>query len=197
MSKITAAERAPDVSPALKEARKAAAAADERSDEARDRVASVSREASGLREGLQAAAVEADRLRKQKTASEAELEGMWRSLEALTVRNLFLEAEAAKAEEALKHEKALRRGAADAMIHAEQLALQKQGEADQLRQQLADSEAARAVVHESAQALGEVAAAANAKADQATGELRLWRWGGVILAGAIFLWVVIRALLRR
>lgn len=196
MVRITAPEKAPDVAPALRDARKAAADADKKGDQARASVASVSREATGLREGLQAAVVEADRLRKQKTASEAELDGMWRSLEALTARNLFLEAEAAKAADALEHEKALRRGAADAMIYAEQLALQKQTEANQLRLQLIDSEAARAASHQASEAMAKAVAAANERADKQAGELRLWRWGGLILGLLMAAWVVIKAVTR-
>lgn len=191
----TVPEKTPDASPALRDAQRAAADADAKADAARDQVGNVSREAKTLREGLQAAVVEADRLRKQKSASEAELDGMWRSLEALTVRNLFLEAEAAKAADSLMHEKALRRGASDALRAAEVAVVKKEGEATELRLQLIDSESMREASHAAHGALAKVAADQQSRADKLSGEMRV-HWIGHAITGLIIIGLVLLMVIK-
>lgn len=170
-------EKAPDASPVVAEAKKAAAEADTQTEVARVHVTTVTREAATLRQGLEAATAEADRLRLQKSASEAELDGMWRSLQALTARNLFLEEEAAKAAQSLAYEKQLRKAANETFTRAEGMIRQKESEAAALRLQLIDSEASREAIHTTAASLSKAAASSASRADKLAGAIRV-HWIG-------------------
>jgi len=92
-------------------------------------------QASKARQDAEAATREAKRLADQGTASKAELDGMWKSLQAVTTRNLFLETELGKKEAALDAIRAdldeARQAASDALVKA--------SKAEQAQVALADS----------------------------------------------------------
>ena len=58
------------------------------------RVVELSQNATALHNDMMAAVAEADKLRKQKTATEEQLTDLWRRLTEITNRNMFLEKEA-------------------------------------------------------------------------------------------------------
>lgn len=179
-----------DISPALGAARDAAARADAANDLSREHISTIQRETTTLRQGLQAATAEADRLRKQKTASETELDHLWQSLQNLTTRNLFLEAEAQAATDSLAREKSLRLLAGEALTSAQTLARGKESEATQLRLQLIDSEAQREAIHSTSAALAKAATQHQSRADKLSGEIRLYRIVLGISALLFLLWLI-------
>ena len=193
--KQTLPAQAADISPALNAARDAATKADAAVDLSRGHITTITRETTTLRQGLQAATDEADRLRRQKTASEAELDGMWQSLQALTARNLFLESEAQAAADSLAREKTLRHTASEALTTAHALARGKESEATQLRLQLIDSESQREAIHTTSAALAKAVAHHQSRADKLAGEIRLYRIALGIAALLFLLWIIIKFLL--
>lgn len=193
--KQTLPAKAADISPALNAARDAAARADAASDLSREHITTITRESTTLRQGLQAATAEADRLRKQKTASETELDGLWQSLQALTARNLFLEAETQAATNSLARERTLRLTASEALATAQTLARSKESEATQLRLQLIDSEYQREAIHTTSTSLAKTAAQHQSRADQLAGEIRLYRIALGIAVLLFVLWLIIKFLL--
>lgn len=91
------AEAAP-VAPLVDRAQADAAAARETSAKLEGKVETLHRDAATLKTGIMAATAEADRLRKQKAATEAELDGLWRMLtnEQERAAALFREVETSK-----------------------------------------------------------------------------------------------------
>lgn len=158
------------VAPSAAIARDATAKADTASAITADRIDTVSKQSASLRDGLSQAIAEADRLRQQKSATEAELEATWQSLNALgnRARDLFQEAEAAKL--AAKEEKALREYANLRFQQMEMLAQQKDIENSGLKLQITDAETGSKVAHDSSIQATERAAKESARADKAEGK---------------------------
>lgn len=87
------------VAPAARQAREDSLRAGEASSRLEGKVAELQRTTGELRAGMSGATQEADRLRKQKTATEKELDGLWQLLTASDehAKRLFAEVEQAKA----------------------------------------------------------------------------------------------------
>lgn len=147
----------------------------------RDSVATVDKVAtvieSNAKEASQAATAarkEAERLKDQQRASAAELEGLWKSLQSVEARNLFLENETQRLSRHLTE----LGGLTSAL---EQAAAAKDAEADQLRAQAAQlTETAIAQVKASKAAEKE-AQVQRTRADKLAGEIRIYR---VVAIGA-------------
>lgn len=144
-SPVTAVPTAPAitaaVSPSVELARQAQASASIVSDRLETQVAILKGATTEIRDGMANAVAEADRLRKQKSATEAELEGLWKSLTELNTRNLFLEAEAEKAVTLADEQRVLRMKAETGMINLTQVAADRDAETIALRSQHADMSA--------------------------------------------------------
>ena len=101
-------------------------------------VGKFSGDAATLRKGLQDATVEADRLRKQKSATEADLDKLWAQLNELTQRNMFLETEALEAVKTANDQRLARVEVEKQLEAALRAAEAKDAEAASLRLQNAD-----------------------------------------------------------
>lgn len=159
------------------------------------KVAAAVREAATLREGLEDAVAEADRLRQAKTATEEDLTKMWQRLTALTQRNLFLEEEMRGAERELANQRELRRQAMVQITVLEQRAAEKDREAALLRTQYEDAEAIREATAKAADAIARERDTARTEADKLKGEVRLYRWVAGVLAGILVVWIVVKVFL--
>lgn len=115
LSRVPDVEKQPDIAVAADRVNTANTAANMQSAETSAKVQSVKKESVRLRADLDTATAEADRLRQQKTATEAELTALWESLKKASERNLFLEMEIAGTEKSLIRESELR-AIADAEI---------------------------------------------------------------------------------
>jgi ABC-type transporter Mla subunit MlaD len=167
-------EKQAALTPAVHVVREASSKADSASAVTADRIASVSQKSKGLLNALDAATAEADRQRKQKSATEAELESAWQQLNQLRnrARDLFAETEAAKS--SASEERRLRQLANDRMTEMEGAALTKDIEVSNLHLQLADAESGSKAAHEAATNNANVAAAEKSRADSAEAKAGTW-----------------------
>jgi len=162
----TAPPRSASVLPVVQAARVHQAATAAVSASLEGQVATLRQSASQLRDGMADAVLEADRLRQQKSASQAELNGLWSKLAALDARNLFLETE--KADSLASQHRILRAQqqvaleevasvAASSDAELSMLRLQHADMADTIRVQAvaADRQAAQLVASEKRAAVGE------------------------------------------
>jgi len=141
--------------------------------------------ASDLQDGMADAVLEADRLRQQKSATEAELNNLWQKLTDLNTRNLFLESETEAAVQFATEQKSLRDQAETGMAQLTEITADQEAELTAYRSQYetlstayATAEQARAALEESLQA---------AEKSAAIGDyLRRWLFGLVALIAAYF-----------
>ena len=153
-------------------------------------VGRIAAELSGLKLDFKATVAEADRLRKQKAASERELELLWQNLTDISTRHEGLAKEAETAKGALAYQTVTLRNVEDHLAMVQRDAEAKEVEASILRANLSTAEKLRASDHEALQLASDSAAKHAAKANKAAGERNLWRWiaGGIgLLAAAWFL----------
>ncbi len=167
-------EKREEVAPIVDDLRDRTAEADARAAAARARLDAVSRESRTLREGLESAVTEADRLRKQKTATEEELTNLWASLQESLARNLFLEKEAEDAVREAEAERLARVRVSESLARLQEAARQKDAEAAQLRRDLDHSQAVAKGLHLTAADAAGQAQAAQAKASAATARANTW-----------------------
>jgi chromosome segregation ATPase len=126
------------VVPAVDTARAATAKTAVVSDRLERQVESLKKTATELNDGMADAVLEADRLRKQKSATEAELQGLWEKLNAVKERNMFLELQADEAVAFANEQKTLRVEAEASLAEVSRLAAERDAEVVSLRLQHGD-----------------------------------------------------------
>ncbi len=162
----------------------------ERIADADKRTAAIHDAARDSAESATEARREAERLKEKRTATAEELDGLWKQLQTVEARNLFLESSSSKLATDLS---SLRANAAA----LESIAAEKDREAAALRDQngfLGESAKHRADALEEAH---KQLTAARTRADRLAGEIRLYRLVLGIAALLYVLWLVIRFLLPR
>ena len=142
--------------------------------------------ASDLQDGMAEAVLEADRLRQQKSATEADLQGLWQKLTALQTRNLFLETEAETAVTYATEQKERRAAAEQAVTDLTALTTAQEAELSRYRQQYETLTTAYQA-SEQARAKAETARAAADKQAAIGNYLRRWLFGLVALIAVYFL----------
>lgn len=153
-------------------------------------VGRIAAELSGLKLDFKGAVSEADRLRKQKAASERELELLWKSLTEISTRHDGLAKEAESAKGALAYQTVTLRNVEDHLAMVQRDAEAKEVEASVLRASLSTAEKLRETTHGALEKSNEVATESLIDASKAQGERNLWRWiaGGIgLLLGAYIL----------
>lgn len=126
---------------------------------------------AGAKEAAKAATAarqEAERLKVQKSASEAELDGLWKQLQTVEIRNLFLEAETSRLAANLTD-------ARDTAAKLQQHAAAKDAEADQLRAGHAHLASMVGDYSKQLAAAREKITKESSRADKLSGEIRLYR----------------------
>ncbi|MBK1883653.1 hypothetical protein JIN85_14625 [Luteolibacter pohnpeiensis] len=164
------AEAAPVTAPA-----KASREAVERADTKATQLASAAAEA---RADATAAREEAERLAKAKTATAEELDDLWKSMQKVEARNLFLESETKTLSAQLAEAHKL-------SAELESAATAKDAESAALRAQNEDLRAVAATYADKINAVQREASELKTKADKLAGEIRVYRWalwgiGGLI-----------------
>lgn len=155
----------PSAVPGLEQARKTHGEAEAESGRAQSY---VQRTREGLAESqrqLQLAVTEADRLRRQKTATENELLALYNKLVEQEKRMKVLVADITDAETALESAKLMRDKALSQLVTAENQARDKEAEAKQLRDQLVHEQQVSDSYQQAASRNSQLAADASAKAD--------------------------------
>ena len=171
--------RAVEVAPV----RQAAAAASREGAVAGAKVEQIAAEVKALETHLDAAVAEADRLRKQKSASERELDLMWENLTKIHQRHDALSLEAQGAKAALDRQKLLHAAAETEIAKLEQAVRAAGVEVALLRSSFTTAEKLRAGTAEALDTANASAAAHLTKAQKLSGEVRVFR----ILAGTLLL----------
>ena len=171
--------RAVEVAPV----RQAAAAASREGAVAGAKVEKIAAEVKALETHLDAAVAEADRLRKQKSASERELDLMWENLTKIHQRHDALSLEAQGAKAALDRQKLLHAAAETEIAKLEQAVRAAGVEVALLRSSFTTAEKLRAGTAEALDTANASAAAHLTKAQKLSGEVRVFR----ILAGTLLL----------
>jgi chromosome segregation ATPase len=128
-----------------------------------------------LKAGISRATAEADRLRKQKAATEKELDSLWQMLTAENLRAAELFAEAERHRLAAAEERRLRTLAGKALDELQGNLNAVMSERALLRIQLADAEAGSHAAHLAASEQHKAASKAQAAADRAKGAISVWR----------------------
>ena len=141
--------------------------------------------ASELQDGMAEAVLEADRLRRQKSATEADLNGLWQKLTHLQTRNLFLETEAETAVTYATEQKERRAVAEQAVTDLTALTTAQEAELSSYRIQYQDITTAYQA-SETARATAETARAAAEKQAAVGNYLRRCLFGLVALIAAYF-----------
>ena len=176
--------------------RQAAAAAHREGAVAGAKVEIIAAEVKALESHLDAAVAEADRLRKQKSASERELDLMWENLTKIHQRHDALSLEAQGAKAALDRQKLLHAAAETEIAKLEQAVREAGVETALLRSSFTTAEKLRAGTAEALDTANASAAAHLTKAEKLSGEVRVFR----ILAGTLLLaalaWFLIPLLKR-
>src|SRR5690606_32523816 len=124
---------------------------------------------------LGGAVAEADRLRKQKAASERELELLWQNLTDISRRHDLLAKEAEEAKGALAYQTVALRNVEEHLQRAQAEAEAKEVEASILRASLSTAEKLRASTGEALEQANASAAGHAESANKAKGEMRLYR----------------------
>lgn len=154
-------------------------------------VGRIAAELSGLKLDLKATVAEADRLRKQKAASERELELLWQSLTDISGRHETLAKEAETAKGALANQTVTLRNVEDHLAMVQRDAEAKEVEASILRANLSTAEKLRASTGDALQEANASAASHAESANKAKGEMRLYRTIAAIVIGLAVLWAVV------
>lgn len=141
--------------------------------------------ASDLQDGMAEAVLEADRLRKQKSATEADLDGLWQKLTNLQTRNLFLEAEAETAVTYAVEQKERRAAAEQAVTDLTALTTAQEAELSSYRVKYQDLATAYHA-SEKSRAIADAARAAAEKQAAVGNYLRRCLFGLVALIAAYF-----------
>lgn len=178
--------QAASATPALDSARKASADADLEAARARDSLAKAKASLSDINSAWKATTAEADRLRKQKSASELELIALYNQMVEQEKRSNVLVSEMATTEAALLNEKNLRAEVTTKLGDAERLVIKKDAEADELRRLLEYSEGLSATYSKQAKLTQEACDKAQADAAMQKGKTRVMLYiilgmGSVIL----------------
>lgn len=176
----------PDAAPAIAKARQDTAKADNASAVTKIHLESSERTAALLREALGKSVNDADRLRKQGSASQQDLTSLWIDLTNTLEKNRTLSNDLSLTSASFLAERELRNTATSAMDRAEAIARSKDREAAELRLHLTDSEANRQAIHTTSQQLSKTAAAAAARADNLAGAIRV-HWIGHVIATVIII----------
>lgn len=188
-----------DTAPAISKAKEASSKADTASAVTKTHIEAADRTAAFLREALGKSVTEADRLRKQGSATQQDLTSLWIDLTNTVEKNRILTNDLANVSASFLEERELRNAAASAMDRAETVARSKDREAGDLRLNLTDCEANRKAIHTTNQHLSIAAQAANARADKLAGEVGLYRIGLIVACSICVLcglaWFAIKFLL--
>jgi len=185
----------PPAQPVVDALRQAAAAADRSTAINAASSDSLAAQSTALRAGIVATLSESDRLRKQKTANEAELNNLWSLLTAETQRANELFAAAEKHRENMATEMQLRH-ALQTHIDSMQTAITNITTENQaIRLQLADAEAGSQSSHAAAEGLAAAAAKSQSAADTARGKITVWR--NIALASSGLLALIITILILK
>ncbi len=160
------------------------------------RVEKIAAEVRTLETHLDAAVTEADRLRKQKSADERELEQMWQSLTKIQQRHDALHTEAEGAKQALDRQKAAHARTGRELAVLEKAARDLGIEAALLRSNLSTAEKLRASTGQALESANASAAAHLKKAQSLGGELRVFRIAAGILVLAALAWLLAPLLKR-
>jgi chromosome segregation ATPase len=187
--------QAEDAMPYVDGLRDAHALADAASAANQARSENVASVTATLRAGISKATAEADRLRKQKAATEAELDSLWQLLTHENERAVALFEEAEKARAGMIEERRLRAEANAKLAPLQRAIVDISNEAKALRLQLADAEANSKKAHQSADQFSKLAAADKARADKAEGKVSVWRniaFGACFLSLVLILWLAFK-----
>jgi chromosome segregation ATPase len=187
--------QAEDAMPYVDGLRDAHALADAASAINQARSDNVANQTATLRAGINKVTAEADRLRKQKAATEEELDSLWQLLTHENERAIALFAEAEKARDGLIEERRLRAEANAKLAPLQKAVVDISNEAKALRLQLADAEAGSLKAHQSAENFAQLAAADKARADKAEGKISVWKniaFGAVFIALVLLLWTIFK-----
>lgn len=169
-----AVPRAVEVGDAAGRVREASAAVDTAAAGIELRAGLISRETRSLRQSLNDATAEADRLRKNEGRTIEEMNQMWMRLTDITRRSILLEDEALAAVKALDESRELRRQATVEIVQLQQDAAKKDQEASALRLQLADETERMRVTHQLATENASAFQLAKQKADKLKGRIFLY-----------------------
>lgn len=181
----TAPPRSASVSPAVEMARAAGSKAAIASDRLERQVETLKQTASALNDGMADAVLEADRLRKQKSANEVELQGLWEKLTAVKQRNLFLEVQADEAVKYAVDQKTLRLEAEASLTAVSRIAADRDAEVISLRLQRGDM---TRIIHEQGEAFdAQAAQLVTAQKQAAVGGFLKWCLFGVVALCAGYL----------
>ncbi len=131
---------------------------------------------------------EAARLAGKQTATPDELNGLWKSLQSLEARNLFLESETTRLTGNLQD-------LAGQLVILQQTAADRDAEATQLRDQLAFAHAEKSRDSAAIDRARHDTLTQRTRADRLTGEIIIYRIILGILLALILIWILIRLLL--
>lgn len=179
--------RAVDLAPAAA----SSAVIGEKGREVAVRVESISKEVSGLKLSLRESVMLADKLRQQKTATEAELKDLWAKLTLLSIHNDRIENEAKYAAGTLNDQR-IEIEVLGKKLEANRAESQaSETEKVSLRSTLAAEKELRRVADRQGDELAVKLTIASEKADKLSGEIRIYRIVlGVILAAIVIAIIV-------
>jgi hypothetical protein len=186
---------AADPQPFVDGLRHATADADRKAAINQERADALSKQTVTLKDGINKATAEADRLRKQKSATEKELDALWQLLakEQTHALNLFNEAE--KHRVSTIEERQLRKVAESKLQSMQTVVSKSYDEVVGLRLQLKDAEAGSKNAHESAAKFSQLAAADKARADKLEGAKTVWRniaFGGIAASVVLLAFIIFK-----
>lgn len=170
--------RTASVLPVVESARQAQARTAVVSDRLERQVESLKQTATQVSDGMAEAVLEADRLRKQQGASEAELDGLWQRLTAVKERNLFLETQADEAVAFALEQKSLREVSETTLAEVQRLATASEAEKTAL--QLVAGDQARTITEQAAAYDRQAKALVSAQRGAAVGTFLKWCLAGVV-----------------
>jgi hypothetical protein len=186
---------AADPQPFIEDLRKATAEADRKSAVNQERSEALAKQSGTLRDGISEATAEADRLRQQKSATEKELDALWKMLatEQARANELFYEAEKHRANVIVELQ--LRQVAEIKLEPLQRAVIGVTNENHALRLQIKDAEAGSKDAHESAAKFHQLAAADKARADKLEGAKTVWRniaFGFIASTLVMLAWLVFK-----
>lgn len=157
-------------------------------------VGRVAKELADMKLELRDATKAADRMRQQKSASEAELQENWQRFTVFQVAADRAGEEAQAAKVALDEQRVLGDALGTELMRARVEVDAKNAEADGLRLTLGDTERLRASAVDAADANAEAAEKARGEKERLSGEIRIYRWVAVGVGAVVLLVVGVKVL---
>jgi RNAse (barnase) inhibitor barstar len=191
----TPAQLRDDAGPATNRLVQMTTEADAQQQQTHQRINAIQEESGRLKNSLNRALTEANRLREQKSASEEELNSLWQMLTEATQRNLFLEIEVLEAQNSAEKERKLREAAAGQLQELQELVRLKDQEAAELRGQLNHEMSVSLSLHGQNKALAGSAERLRVEIGSLRGANRIMRNFLIGAGAALFISIVLNVLL--